>query len=61
VNAFFLQKAETQLRRLGRQRGAQLYRWLLETDLALKGDSAMPPRLVLERLIIRLAAKPVNR
>jgi len=51
-----LDKAERQLRRLGRQRGGQLYRWLLETDLDLKGDSPMPPRLVLERLIVRLAA-----
>jgi len=56
VKPFVLQKAERQLRRLGRQRGSQLYRWLLETDLDLKGDSPMPPRLILERLIVRLAA-----
>jgi DNA polymerase-3 subunit delta len=56
VKPFVLQKAEQQLRRLGRQRGSQLYRWLLETDLDLKGDSPMPPRLVLERLVVRLAA-----
>ncbi len=56
VKPFVLQKAERQLRRIGRQRGGQLYRWLLETDLDLKGDSPMPPRLVLERLIVRLAA-----
>jgi DNA polymerase-3 subunit delta len=56
VKPFVVQKAERQLRRLGRQRGSQLYRWLLETDLDLKGDSPMPPRLVLERLIVRLAA-----
>jgi DNA polymerase-3 subunit delta len=56
VNKFFLQKVEGQLRRLGRQRGSQLYRWLLEADLDLKGDSQMPPRLILERLIVRLAA-----
>jgi DNA polymerase-3 subunit delta len=53
---FVLQKAERQLRRLGRVRGAKLYEWLLEADLDLKGDSAMPPRLILERLIVRLAA-----
>jgi hypothetical protein len=29
---------------------------LLEADLDLKGASAMPPRLILERLIVRLAA-----
>ncbi len=58
VKSFFAAKAEEQLRRLGRQRGSQLYRWLLEADLALKGSSSSPPRarLVLETLIIRLAA-----
>jgi len=56
VKTFVLQKAERQLRRLGRQRGSQLYRWLLEADLDLKGASSLPPRLVLERLILRLAA-----
>jgi len=62
VRSFVLQKAERQLRLLGRHRGAQLYRWLLQADLDLKGESAMPPRLVLERLIVRLAApQPMTR
>jgi DNA polymerase III subunit delta len=56
VRSFVLQKAERQLIRLGRKRGSQIYRWLLEADLDLKGQSAMPPRLILERLILRLAA-----
>ena len=56
VRSFVVQKAERQLRRLGRARGGQLYDWLLEADLDLKGDSPLPPRSVLERLIIRLAA-----
>jgi DNA polymerase III subunit delta len=56
VKPFVLEKAERQLRRLGRQRGSQIYDWLLETDLDLKGDSQLPPRAVLERLIVRLAA-----
>jgi len=56
IRSFVLQKAERQLRQLGRQRGDQLYRWLLEADLDLKGASALQPRLILERLIIRLAA-----
>jgi DNA polymerase-3 subunit delta len=55
VRAFVLQKAERQLRLLGRHRGAQIYRWLLQADLDLKGESTMPPRLILERLIVRLA------
>jgi DNA polymerase-3 subunit delta len=56
VRPFVIQKTERQLRRLGRGRGSELYRWLLEADLDLKGDSAMPPRLILERLVLRLAA-----
>jgi DNA polymerase-3 subunit delta len=56
VRSFVLQKAERELRRLGRRRGSQLYRWLLEADLDLKGDSSLPPRLILERLVVRLAA-----
>lgn len=56
VKSFVLEKAERQLRQLGRHRGAQLYDWLLQTDLDLKGASALPPRLILERLIVRLAA-----
>jgi len=56
VKPFVLQKSEQELRRLGRARGRQLYRWLLEADMDLKGDSQLPPRLILERLIIRLAA-----
>ena len=56
VKAFVVRKAVEQLRRLGRHRGSQLYDWLLEADLDLKGGSALPKRLILERLIIRLAA-----
>ncbi len=56
VRSFAIRKTEQQLRRLGRQRGEHLYRWLLQADLDLKGDSAAAPRLVLERLIVRLSA-----
>ncbi len=55
VRAFVLQKAERQLRLLGRQRGLQIYRWLLQADLDLKGESTLPPRVILERLIVRLS------
>jgi DNA polymerase-3 subunit delta len=58
IPSFALQKSERQLRRLGRHRGAKLYRWLLEADLDLKGGSPLPPRLVLERFLLRLAAPP---
>jgi len=55
---FIMNKAEAQLRQLGRERGAQLLSWLLEADLALKGASSSPPkaRIVLERLLVLLAA-----
>jgi DNA polymerase-3 subunit delta len=57
---FLLGKAEGQLRRLGRARAKQLYHWLLEADLALKGSSSSPARArwVLEQLIVRLSVAP---
>ncbi|MEX2114002.1 MAG: DNA polymerase III subunit delta [Pirellulales bacterium] len=60
VKPFVLARAEEQLRRLGRPRARQLYGWLLEADLALKGSSSSPARarLLLERLIVRLSAPP---
>ena len=58
VKPFVLSKAEGQLRRLGRVRAAQLYHWLLEADLALKGTSSSPTRarLLLEEFVVRLSA-----
>lgn len=53
---YHLEDADRRLRRLGRHRGAQLYGWLLKADLDLKGASPLPPRLILEQLIVRLAA-----
>jgi DNA polymerase III subunit delta len=58
VKHFVVQKVERQLRRLGRHRGAKLYEWLLEADLDLKGDSHLSPRLILDRLLIRLSSSP---
>ncbi|NIL97923.1 MAG: DNA polymerase III subunit delta [Planctomycetales bacterium] len=62
VAPYFLGKAEQQLKRLGRQRASSLYRWLLEADLQLKGESSSPDRarLVLEQLLIRIAASPTS-
>jgi len=57
VQPFLLHKVERQLRHLGRQRGLKLYDWLLQADLDLKGESAMPPRVILERLILRLSVR----
>jgi DNA polymerase-3 subunit delta len=52
--------AERQLRQLGRQRAGELYRWLLEADMAVKGARSKGdgPRIVLEELIVRLG-RPV--
>jgi DNA polymerase-3 subunit delta len=62
-----LERAERQLKQLTRHRAGQLYRWLLEADLALKGSHSNPhrSRFVLEQLLIRmsrhLAPKPAGR
>jgi len=47
--------SEQQLRHLGRQRATQLFDWLLEVDLGMKGSSPLPPRAQLERLLARMA------
>jgi DNA polymerase III subunit delta len=57
VPPFAVRGAEQQLRHIGRRRADRLYDWLLETDLGLKGASALPPRTLLERLVVRLARK----
>tara|TARA_R110002095_G_scaffold194927_2_gene173390 strand:+ start:9995 stop:11011 length:1017 start_codon:yes stop_codon:yes gene_type:complete len=46
------------LRRLNRQRAEKISHWLLETDLNLKGNSRLAPRLELERLLFLLSGKP---
>lgn len=58
VHPHFVDRAQRQLERLGRARAKTLCRRLLEADLDLKGDSPLPPRLILERLILFLAAPP---
>jgi DNA polymerase-3 subunit delta len=55
VPPFGRKSAEQQLRHLGRRRLDQIYDWLLETDLGLKGSSQLPPRILLERLVVQLA------
>jgi DNA polymerase III subunit delta len=52
-----IQGAEQQMKHLGRRRLARLYDWLMETDLGLKGGSPLPPRTLLERLVVQLARK----
>jgi DNA polymerase-3 subunit delta len=57
VPPFGRKSAEQQLRHLGRRRLDLIYDWLLETDLGLKGSSHLPPRTLLERLVVQLARK----
>lgn len=57
VKPFAAARAEAQLRRLGRARANRLFDWLLEADLELKGGSSLPPRTVLEKLLVRLSSK----
>jgi DNA polymerase-3 subunit delta len=56
IPPFARQNSEQQLRHLGADRVDKLYPWLLEADLGLKGFSQLPPRLLLERLVVRLAS-----
>lgn len=54
---FKLAAAENQLRQIGRPRAKQLHRWLLASDLALKGHNSPKDRArrELETLIVRLS------
>jgi DNA polymerase-3 subunit delta len=45
---------EKLLRQLG-ERANRLFDWLLELDMGLKGGKQLPPRTLLERLVIQLA------
>ena len=52
-----LKRAEERLIQLGRARAGKLYRWLMETDLALKGTHSHESRarFALEHLFLRMA------
>ena len=52
-----LDSASRRLRQLGKQRVAQINRWLLDADLALKGSHSKPERgrLVLEQLFVNMS------
>src|SRR5262249_3438438 len=57
VMSFKVKNAEQQMRHLGRRRLEKLYDWLLQADMDVKGGSVLPPRTILERLVVRLARK----
>ncbi len=52
-----VEKTRHQHAHLGPGRVDALPAWLLQADLDMKGDSVLPPRVVLERLMVRLASK----
>jgi DNA polymerase-3 subunit delta len=58
VPPFYIDKAQAQLRFLGRDRLSCIYQWLTEIDLGLKGDSSLSPQHLLERLIVRVSQRP---
>jgi DNA polymerase-3 subunit delta len=53
--SFKARECEQQLRHLGRRRLDKIFDWLIETDLGLKGSSQLPPRTLMERLVVNLA------
>lgn len=57
VKPFLVQPAIAYLRRIGRPRAEQLYQWLVQADLDLKGASSLSERTVMERLLLQLAGK----
>ncbi len=54
IPPFVRQGVEQLIRHLGPSRIDQLYDWLLEIDLGMKGGSALSPRLLMERLVVQL-------
>jgi DNA polymerase-3 subunit delta len=55
VPPFVRRSMAQQMRKLGQARLDSLYEWLIETDLGMKGSSQLPPRTLLERLVVRLS------
>jgi len=55
IPPFARRNTDQYLRKLGPRRLDALYDWLIETDLGMKGSSQLPPRTLLERLVVRLS------
>ena len=49
------QSTERQLRHLGRRRLDKLTDWLTDLHMGIRGDNPLPPRMQVERLVVRLA------
>jgi DNA polymerase III subunit delta len=62
VHSFGSRRCEQIMRHLGRRRLEQLYDWLLQMNMDLRGDSMLPVRTLFERFVLKLAQKnEVNR
>ncbi|HCS53780.1 DNA polymerase III subunit delta [Rubinisphaera sp.] len=46
---------ETYLRKLGRERAERIPELLAKVDLGMKGESSLPPRLLIEKLLVELS------
>jgi DNA polymerase-3 subunit delta len=57
VKPFKIRSAEEYLRRIRHDRASHLGRWLLQTDIDVKGGSQLPERLIVERLLVRLSGR----
>ena len=55
VKSFALASTEAQLRQLGRARAGAMYRWILEAELAVRGNSTLDARTVLEQFVVRMS------
>ena len=51
--------SEAYLRRIGFERASRILQMLIEADTEMKGGSRVDPKLLLERLFVRLAGEPV--
>ena len=54
---YYVDKIAQQYQFLGQERTSELLRWLEELDFAVKGDSRLDLKLLMEQFLIRLAAK----
>lgn len=59
IQPYFANAAEAQMRHLGRRRLDQLFDWLLQMNMDLRGGSQLPARTLFERFLLRLARKNV--
>src|SRR5262249_48626535 len=57
IQPFVARECDQQLRHLGSKRAARVDEWLVQVNYGIKGGSGLPRKVLLERLVIRLAQK----